>query len=166
MSICLRLIKCLGFLRDDDRFKMLERSIIFQDIEEVYTHIEDLSNPFIQLFMAEQNNKRSTELTHSEQSDLDTEIVKLRDPIIKWQEQYKTKIHNYLVKSLDPNPRDVRDYNALLTKLREIDGNLKNNHDQIMICFLTGRLMVIGVMGFKPSIYGDPIKTWDDLWDF
>ena len=156
--------KMLGFLRDDDRFKMLERSIIFQDIEEVYTHIEDLSNPFIQLFMAEQNNKRPAELTYSERSDLDTEIVKLRDPIIKWQEQYKTKIHNYLVKSLDPNPRDVRDYNALLTKLREIDGNLKiitTNYDLLLDRSFDGDWSD----GFKPSIYGDQIKTWDDLWD-
>ena len=154
----------LEFLRNDDRFNVLERSVKFQNIEEVYTYIEDLSNPLIKLFIAEQNNKQSTELTPNEQSDLYNDIGKLKDPIIKWQEKYKTKIHNYLVKSLDPKPRDVRDYNVLLTKLREIDGNLKiitTNYDLLLDESLDGDWSD----GFRPSIYGGPIKTWNDQWD-
>ena len=156
--------KMLVFLRGDDRFKVLERSRIFQNIEEVYTYLEDLSNPFIQLFMAEQNNKRSAELTHSEQLELDGEIVKLRDPLIEWQEKFKKKIHNYLVKSLNPNPHDVKYYNVLLTKLQEIDANLKiitTNYDLLLDKSFDGDWSD----GFKPSIYGDPIKTWANLWD-
>ena len=154
----------LEFLRNDDRFKVLERSVEFKNIEEVYTYVESLSNPLIKLFMAEQNNKQSTELEPNEQSDLHNDIGKLNDPIIKWQKKYKDKIHKHLVERLNPKRRDVREYNALLTKLWEIDGNLKiitTNYDLLLDESLDGDWSD----GFRPNIHGGPIKKWNDQWD-
>ena len=154
----------LEFLRNDDRFKVLERSVDFKNIEEVYMYVEDLSNPLIKLFMAEQRNKQSTELEPNEQAALHNDIGELKDPIIKWQEKYKAKIHKHLVERLNPKPRDVRDYNFLLTKLREIDDNLKiitTNYDLLLDESLDGDWSD----GFRPSIHGGSIKMWSNQWD-
>ena len=58
------------FLRKDVRFRVLERHIIFKDIEDIYTRIEELSNHLIQLYMVEHDDKWSTKLNFDEELKL------------------------------------------------------------------------------------------------
>ena len=90
------------FLRDDVRFRVLEKHIIFKDIEDVYTRIEELANPLIQLYAVEHDDRWSEDLNYDEELKLDSEIETLRNPIIEWQDKFKKKIQNYLTEQLDP----------------------------------------------------------------
>ena len=151
------------FLRGDDRFKALEKHIIFRDIEEVYTRIEELSNHLIQLYMVEHDGRWSAELNHDEELKLESEIETLRDPVIKWQDKFKKKIQNYLTERLDPKTHDVKFYKDLLEELHKVDVNLKiitTNYDLLLDkafgCDLND--------GFV-SEYGSTIKVWKNQWE-
>ena len=151
------------FLRDDVRFRVLERHIIFKDIEDVYTRIEELSNHLIQLYMVEHDDRWSAELNHGEELKLDSEIRTLRDPVIEWQDKFKKKIQNYLTKHLDPKAHTVKFYKDLLEKLHKADADLKiitTNYDLLLDKALGGDLND----GFV-SEYGSTTKVWKNRWE-
>ena len=150
------------FLRDDAKFRVLERHIIFKDIEDVYTRIEELSNHFIQLYMVERDDRWSTELNYDEELKLDSEIEKLRNPVIEWQDKFKKKIQNYLTKHLDPKTHTVKAYKDLLEKLHKADADLKiitTNYDLLLDKALDCDLND----GFVPD--GSTIKVWKNRWE-
>ena len=151
------------FLRDDARFRVLEKHIIFKDIEDVYTRIEELSNPLIQLYMVERDDRWSADLDPDEESKLNSEIEKLRDPVIEWQDKFKKKIQKYLTKHLDPKAHDVKFYKELLEKLHKADADLKiitTNYDLLLDKALGSDLND----GFV-SEYGSTIKVWRNRWE-
>ena len=155
--------KMKQFLMRDDRFNALEKHIIFKDIERVYTHIEELSNPLIQLYMVEQDSRWSANLNNDEKLELDSEIEKLRVPVIEWQDKFKKKIQNYLNKHLNPNTNDVKFYKDLLEKLPKADSDLKiitTNYDLLLDNALGSDLND----GFVPE-YDSAIKVWGNRWD-
>ena len=150
------------FLRGDDRFKVLEKHIIFKDIEQVYTHIEELANPLIQLYMVERDDRWSENLNYDEESKLDPEIETLRNPVIEWQDKFKKKIQNYLNECLDPKTSIVQIYKDLLEKLHKADADLKiitTNYDLLLDKALGSDLND----GFV--LNGSTIKIWKNQWD-
>ena len=154
--------KMKQFLMRDDRFKALEKHIIFKDIEDVYTRIEELSNPLIQLYAVEHDNRWSADLNYNEELKLDSEIGTLRDPVIEWQEKFKQKIQDYLNEHLDPDTSIVQHYKALLEKLHKADADLKiitTNYDLLLDMALGSDLND----GFVP--HGSTIKVWKNRWE-
>ena len=151
------------FLMDDVRFRTLERHIIFKDIEDVYTRIEELSNHLIQLYMVERDDRWSTKLNFEEELKLDAKIGELRRPVIEWQDQFKAKIQEYLVDRLNPLPNTVQSYKALLEKLHKPDADLKiitTNYDLLLDKALGPDLND----GFV-SDDGSPVKRWRNRWE-
>ena len=45
--------KMLDFLKEDGRFVALNERVKFKDIEQLYTYLEDVSNPLVSLFIVE-----------------------------------------------------------------------------------------------------------------
>ena len=151
------------FLRRDDRFKVLEKHIIFKDIEEVYTRIEELSNHLIQLYMVEHDGRWSAELNHGEELKLESAIGTLREPVIKWQDKFKKKIQNYLTEQLDPKTNTVKFYKDLLEKLHKADADLKiitTNYD-----LLLDKALGCDLNDGFVSEYGSTIKVWKNRWE-
>ena len=142
---------------------MLEKHIILKDIEDVYTRMEELSNPLIQLYMVECDARWSSDLSHEEELELESEIGRLRKPVIEWQDRFKKKIQNYLTKHLDPKAHDVKFYKELLEKLHKTDADLKiitTNYDLLLDKALGSDLND----GFV-SEYGSTIKIWRNRWE-
>ena len=151
------------FLRQDVRFRALEKHKIFKDIEDVYTHIEELSNHLIQLYMVEHDDRWSEDLNYDEELKLDSEIETLRNPIIEWQDKFKKKIQNYLNERLDPNTSIVQLYKNLLEKLHKADANLKiitTNYD-----LLLDKALGYDLNDGFVSEYGSTIKVWRNRWE-
>lgn len=151
------------FLMDDARFRMLEKHIRFKDIEDVYTRIEELSNPLIQLHAVECDTRWSEDLRYDEELKLESKIGELRKPLIEWQERFKKKIQKYLTKHLDPKAHDVKFYKELLEKLHKADADLKiitTNYDLLLDKALGSDLND----GFV-SEYGSTIKVWRNRWE-
>ena len=151
------------FLRQDVRFRVLEKRIIFKDIEEVYTRIEELSNHLIQLYMVEHNGRWSEDLNHDEELKFDSEIEALRKPIIEWQDKFKKKIQNYLNEHLNPKPNTVKFYKVLLEKLHKADADLKiitTNYD-----LLLDKALGCDLNDGFVSEYGSTIKVWKNRWE-
>ena len=156
-------VKMKQFLRKDVRFRALEKHIIFKDIEDVYTRIEELSNPLTQLYEVEHDDRWSEEMNHDEELKLDSAIGTLRDPVIEWQDKFKKKIQNYLNERLDPDASIVQLYKALLEKLHKADADLKiitTNYDLLLDKALGSDLND----GFV-SEYESPIKVWGNRWE-
>ena len=142
---------------------MLEKRIIFKDIEEVYTRIEELANPLIQLYAVEHDDRWSEDLNYDEELKLDSEIETLRNPVIEWQDKFKKKIQKYLNEHLNPKAHTVEYYKDLLEKLHKADADLKiitTNYDLLLDkafgCDLND--------GFV-SEYGSTIKVWRNRWE-
>ena len=153
----------MKFLRQDVRFRVLEQRIIFKDIEEVYTRIEELSNPLIQLYMVEHNGRWPEDLNHDEKSKFDSEIKASRNPIIEWQDKFKKKIQNYLNEQLDPTPHIVKFYKKSLEKLHKADADLKiitTNYD-----LLLDKALGCDLNDGFVSENGSTIKVWKNQWD-
>lgn len=151
------------FLRHDVRFRVLDKRIIFKDIEEVYTRIEELSNHLIQLYMVEHDDRWSEDLNHDEELKLNSEIEALRNPIIEWQDKFKKKIQNYLNEQLDPKPNIVKFYKELLEKLHKADADLKiitTNYD-----LLLDKALGCDLNDGFVSEYGSTIKVWKNQWE-
>ena len=151
------------FLRHDVRFRVLEKRIIFKDIEEVYTRIEELSNHLIQLYMVEHDDRWSEDLNHDEELKLNSEIEALRNPIIEWQDKFKKKIQNYLTEQLDPKTNTVKFYKVLLEKLHKADADLKiitTNYD-----LLLDKALGCDLNDGFVSEYGSTIKVWKNRWE-
>ena len=155
--------KMKQFLRKDVRFRALEKHIIFKDIEDVYTRIEELSNPLTQLYEVEHDERWSEEMNHNEELKLDSAIETLRVPVIEWQDKFKKKIQNYLNERLDPDTSIVQHYKALLEKLHKADADLKiitTNYDLLLDKALGSDLND----GFV-SEYESTIKVWRNRWE-
>ena len=155
--------KMKQFLMDDVRFRVLEKHIIFKDIEDVYTRIEELSNPLIQLYAVEHDDRWSADLNYEEESRLDSEIGTLRVPVIEWQDKFKKKIQDYLTEHLDPETDTVKFYKNLLEKLHKADADLKiitTNYDLLLDKALGSDLND----GFV-SEYGGTAKVWRNRWE-
>ena len=153
--------KMKQFLRKDVRFRTLEKHIIFKDIEDVYTCIEELSNHLIQLYMVENDDKWSEDLNYDEELELESEIEKLRVPVIEWQDKFKKKIQDYLNEQLDPKPNNIQLYKMVLEKLHKADADLKiitTNYDLLLDKVLGSDLND----GF--ALHGSTIKVWKNQW--
>ena len=159
--------KMLEFLDKDQRFAVLHRYRDFQDIEQIYTYLEDLPNPLLPLFMIQPSNNHDNPIYQNKSFKEHGELTKYSEQIKQWQESFMKKIQNYLVERLDPAPHTVRYYTDLLEKLQEIDPKhslkiITTNYDLLLDKSFNGNW----IDGFVTDIEGAMIKTWQDKWDY
>ena len=145
------------FTEKDPKFAKLHEYIKFQDMESVYTYLQDLKNPLFPLFMI--NGSKQTGI------DLSREITKYFSELKEWRKIFKNDIRNYLVKYLDPTQQTIDHYTSFLEKLQKINPEHKlkiitTNYDLLLDRSFNGNW----IDGFKPT-EGYTTKRWQNKWD-
>lgn len=147
----------LNWLKEDKNFATLHNSHPFNDIEEVYTYLEDLDkNRLIPLFITKDNNK-----------DFSKYLNDFYPNIRIWRDDYMDRIEKYLMKNLNPSPSTVKYYRLnILPKLQEITPKQKlkiitTNYDLLLDKSFGGNC----VDGFELDVKSKSIETWYNKWD-
>ena len=162
--------KMLKFLEEEDTFKTLREQYNLKDIEQLYTYLENLSNPMIPTFIAEQTISQSDNVNDTDKSNLVNKFKSYQDDIEEWKKKHMNKIQTYLVSHLDPKRTDVEDYTEMLRKLRHLDKNDKltiitTNYD-ILLDMSLEEDWVDGFDGFPTVNENNRIKTWANKWEY
>ena len=152
--------KMIEFLKDDEFLNQVYKWHQFEDVEQVYTNLEDLDNYLIPLMVSYYNKIDITDLSKEYFSVVFDKIVERRD-------YYMNKIEKYLIKELSPEDHDVTYYNDyLLKKIQEIDNDhgltiITTNYDLLLDKAFDDDC----IDGFEVEIEGYIRKKWGNKWD-